>query len=192
MDLGIKNKVALVTGGASGIGRAVVHELAENGCKVFFTSRKMTLSSEFKESKNYDFLPQLLAINAASEDGPKMIFEELAKAGVNVDILVNNIGDTLGILDPFCSLDDWRKIYRLNLECHIEINNLFLPKMIENRWIQHSSALFRNLKTSKMQLSTNHVDLHNSEESISTIKMIMGIVCATRRFSQSGSQAAHP
>jgi NAD(P)-dependent dehydrogenase (short-subunit alcohol dehydrogenase family) len=69
-------------------------------------------------------------------------FEELAKAGVNVDILVNNIGDTLGILDPFCSLDDWRKIYRLNLECHIEINNLFLPKMIENRWgrIVHISA----------------------------------------------------
>ena len=35
MDLGIKNRVALVTGGASGIGRAVVQELAENGCKVF-------------------------------------------------------------------------------------------------------------------------------------------------------------
>ena len=142
MDLGIKNKVALVTGGASGIGRAVVHELAENGCKVFFTSRKTASNSKFDKSKNYEFQPQLLAINAASDNGPKMLFEELINAGLTVDILVNNIGDTLGILDPFCSLEDWRRIYRLNLECHVEINNLFLPKMIENRWgrVVHISA----------------------------------------------------
>lgn len=142
MDLGIKNKVVLVTGGASGIGRAVVQELAENGCKVFFTSRKMSTGYKFDGNKKYDHLPQMLAINAASDDGPKLIFEKLKNAGVSVDILVNNIGDTLGILDPFCSLEDWRKIYRLNLECHIEMNNLFLPKMIENRWgrIVHISA----------------------------------------------------
>ena len=54
MDLGIKNRVALVTGGASGIGRAVVQELAENGCKVFFTSRKMTTGYEFNDNKKYD------------------------------------------------------------------------------------------------------------------------------------------
>jgi len=134
MDLGINKKVALVTGGASGIGKAVVSELAENGCRVFFTSRKATQNFDVGNNKNYDFQPQLLVVDAASENGPKKIIEELTKEGVTIDILVNNIGDTLGILDPFCSLEDWRKIYRLNLECHIELNNLILPKMIENNW----------------------------------------------------------
>jgi len=132
MDLGIKNKVALVTGGASGIGRAIVTELAENGCKVFFTSRNT--NSSFVESQNYDFQPELLAINVSSNAGPKMLFKALSELGVTIDILVNNIGDTLGILDPFCSLEDWRKIYRLNLECHVEMNNLALPVMINNKW----------------------------------------------------------
>jgi len=132
MDLGIKNKVALVTGGASGIGRAIVTELAENGCKVFFTSRNT--NSSFVESQNYDFQPELLAINVSSNAGPKMLFKALSELGVTIDILVNNIGDTLGILDPFCSLEDWRKIYRLNLECHVEVNNLALPVMINNKW----------------------------------------------------------
>lgn len=132
MDLGIKNKVALVTGGASGIGRAIVTELAENGCKVFFTSRNT--NSSFEDSKNYDFQPKLLAIDVSSNAGPEMLFKELSELGVTIDILVNNIGDTLGILDPFCSLEDWRKIYRLNLECHVEMNNLALPVMMNNKW----------------------------------------------------------
>lgn len=132
MDLGIKNKVALVTGGASGIGRAIVTELAENGCKVFFTSRNT--NSSFEDSKNYDFQPKLLAIDVSSNAGPKMLFKALSELGVTIDILVNNIGDTLGILDPFCSLEDWRKIYRLNLECHVEMNNLALPVMMNNKW----------------------------------------------------------
>lgn len=132
MDLGIKNKVALVTGGASGIGLAIVTELAENGCKVFFTSRNT--NSSFEDSKNYDFQPKLLTVDVSSNAGPKMLFKALSELGVTVDILVNNIGDTLGILDPFCSLEDWRKIYRLNLECHVEMNNLALPVMMNNKW----------------------------------------------------------
>ena len=39
MDLGIKNKTALVTGGATGIGLAISKELAKEGVKVIFTSR---------------------------------------------------------------------------------------------------------------------------------------------------------
>lgn len=134
MDLGIHGKVALVTGGLSGIGRAVVSELSQNGCRVYFTSRKVLDGVDVSGFQDFEFRPQLLTIDVASDEGPKLLFEELRKRELSVDILVNNIGDTLGILDPFCSLEDWRRIYRLNLECHVEVNNLFLPFMIRNEW----------------------------------------------------------
>ena len=39
MDLGVQGKVALVTGGSKGIGRAIVHDLAKEGCHVAFSAR---------------------------------------------------------------------------------------------------------------------------------------------------------
>ena len=39
MDLGIKDKVAVVTGGSTGIGNATARELAENGAKIVITAR---------------------------------------------------------------------------------------------------------------------------------------------------------
>jgi len=50
------------------------------------------------------------------------------------DILVNNVGDTLGVTDPLCSLEDWRNVYRLNLEVHVEMNSLVIPNMRLNNW----------------------------------------------------------
>lgn len=134
MDLGIHGKIALVTGGLSGIGRAIVHELAQNGCRVYFTSRKTLDDVNVGDFGDSEFPPQLLTIDVASNAGPTLLFEEMRKRELSVEILVNNIGDTLGILDPFCSIEDWRKVYRLNLECHVEVNNLFLPFMIRNKW----------------------------------------------------------
>ncbi len=49
MDLGIKGKKALVTGGASGIGKAIARELLKNGAEVYITSRS---ESRLEDCKN--------------------------------------------------------------------------------------------------------------------------------------------
>jgi 3-oxoacyl-[acyl-carrier protein] reductase len=134
MDLGIEGKVALVTGGASGIGLAVVKELASNGCKVLFTSRNKNIeTSDFTLGK-MQTVTELIEIDVSAESGPTDLYKIVKNKNLEIDIIVNNIGDTLGIVDPFCSIQEWRKVYRLNLECHVELNNLFLPSMIEKKW----------------------------------------------------------
>lgn len=132
MELGIRGKRALVTGGAQGIGKAIVNALAEEGASVVFTSRKQELVDNLMGELSGDHFG--VVIDLVDEEGPVDLKAKLDKSFGPIDIVVNNIGDTLGIIDPFCSMEDWRRVYRLNLEVHVEINNLFLPHMIAKQW----------------------------------------------------------
>jgi NAD(P)-dependent dehydrogenase (short-subunit alcohol dehydrogenase family) len=135
MELGIKGKRALVTGGASGIGEAICVDLAKEGVKVAFTSRKRdTLDRTLaklggREAGHYGVVAEI-----TDEGGPQRIAEEVRREFGEPDIVVNNVGDTLGVTDPLCPISEWRRIFRLNLEVHVEINNCFIPKMREKKW----------------------------------------------------------
>ena len=134
MDLGINNKVALVNGGATGIGLAICKELANEGVKVIFTSRnrKSVKSSEkiLKEinSKCYGVVCDV------TKKSSRIKFLKRLKKKDSPDILVNNVGDTLGILDPYCSISDWMKLFNLILGTAIEINNFLIPQMSKKKW----------------------------------------------------------
>ena len=55
MDLRISNKTALVTGGGSGIGKAIVKELLINGSKVYYTSRSPEKIDSFSREIKFAF-----------------------------------------------------------------------------------------------------------------------------------------
>lgn len=135
MELGIRGRKALLTGGATGIGRAVAIDLAKEGVRVAITSRHEddlnTTLGEIggREAGHYGALIELM-----DEDGPGRLAKDIHENFGDVDIVVNNIGSTLGITDPYCPVSDWRKVFRLNLEVHVEINNLFIPHMIKQKW----------------------------------------------------------
>lgn len=135
MDLGISGRRALVTGGASGIGFAVVRELVKEGAYVAFSSRKdehLQDAMHQLESNRDRTLPVIS--NITDSNGPKKLADHVKQHWGGVDIIVNNVGDTLGITDEFCTIEDWRKIFRLNLEVHIEVNNEFIPYMRSKNW----------------------------------------------------------
>jgi 3-oxoacyl-[acyl-carrier protein] reductase len=135
MELGIKGKKALVTGGATGIGQAIAIELANEGVHVVITSRNeeglnKTLSMMGgKAAGHYG-----ITCNISDENSPQRIAEEIWENIGEIDIVVNNAGGTQGITDPYCSVSDWRRIFRLNFEVPIEINNLFMPYMKKKDW----------------------------------------------------------
>lgn len=135
MDLGIKDKRALVTGGAIGIGRAIVMELAKEGALVFFTSRSQKNLDETLEMLGGKMCRHQGLVYDVTEDGaPAVLAQKIQNDFGNIDIVVNNVGSTLNITDPYCPISDWRKVFHLNFEVAVEINNLFLPHMKSQDW----------------------------------------------------------
>jgi NAD(P)-dependent dehydrogenase (short-subunit alcohol dehydrogenase family) len=135
MDLGIKNKIALVTGGASGIGKAIAVDLALEGVTVIITSRS--------DEKLKDALTELKKINnkcvgfkceLTEDNAPTELVDLVMNQFGSIDIVVNNVGATLGILDPLCPLDDWYNLFKLIMGVAIEINNKVIPIMKKNNW----------------------------------------------------------
>ena len=135
MELGLKGRRALVTGGAVGIGEAIAQDLAKEGVKVVITSRdekKLNIvlgKIGGREAGHYGIIT-----NLTDESATELLAKEIWEKFGNLDIIVNNAGDTLGITDPYCSISDWRRIFRLNLEVAVEINNLFIPHMKKQDW----------------------------------------------------------
>ena len=135
MDLGLKNKIALVTGAGRGIGRAIAIDLAKEGARVVAVSRTPEhLLDTMEEMGGKTKGHYVVFCDLMEEKAPERVVREAQKYVGDIDIVVNNVGDTLGILDPFCPLSDWRKVMRINLEIAIEFNNLVIPAMKEKKW----------------------------------------------------------
>ena len=119
MDLHIKNKTALVTGGASGLGKAIVIALAEEKAKVAINYRsKKAEADSLAEHIRQQYGAETMSVYAdvASEDDVRNMFEEIEKTLGPVDIAVNNAAYCA---NPECAeltLEEFRKCIDINLQ----------------------------------------------------------------------------
>lgn len=135
MELGLKGKTALITGGASGIGKAVALELAAEGASVFITSRaEEKLESALDELRAISHNHSGCVTSLIKEGEIEQLKNQVLSHFSHLDIVVNNAGTTQGITDPYCSIQGWRQVMRLNLEVPVEINNAFIPGMKQRDW----------------------------------------------------------
>lgn len=143
MELGIQGRKALVTGASRGLGHAIAVALAQEGAKVACVSRT---------AKDLDALMDKIGGKAAGhvsipmdlmpEGAPAKLMKDLEGFGP-LDIVVHNAGGTLDISNPFCSMEDWRKVYRFNFELAVELNGTILPGMQQRKWgrVVHISSI---------------------------------------------------
>lgn len=86
---GVPRRVAIVTGGGSGIGRAVASELVAQGCHVVIVGR--TEQTLIETSAGHDLIHPL-AVDITAEDAPSVIVATALDRFGRIDILVNNAG----------------------------------------------------------------------------------------------------
>ena len=133
MDLGIKNKWALVTGGANGIGEQISIELAKHGVNLAVTSRDKKHLDKIKnkiKTYNVKFIP--IKLDFLKKSWLSILKRNLKKS--QIDILVNNAGHNLNIKNPYCNKSDWDRIMDLNFYTAVQICNLLIPQMKKNKW----------------------------------------------------------
>lgn len=144
MELGLSNKLALVTGSSRGLGASIAKCLAREGARLILNSRNRedldtTLSELHGQSLNHI----ALAVDLEKAEGPSQLVQTLVEKEIVPDIIVHNVGGNLFISDPLCSIEDWRKVQRVNLEIPIEINRELIPYLKKRGWgrICHVSSI---------------------------------------------------
>jgi 3-oxoacyl-[acyl-carrier protein] reductase len=131
----LDGKVALVTGGSRGIGKAIVQSLADSGARVAFTYRSSAPAAEaFRDELTARGLTVLaFQSDAASfKDAAVVVDAVVARLG-RLDILVNNAGITKDTLLLRMSEEDWDSVIGTNLKGVFNFTKAAIRPMISQR-----------------------------------------------------------
>ena len=112
------NKVVLVTGGAQGIGKAILLELAKNHYDVvinYLTSNKAAALLEEEIKKNYDVRVMTIQADVSKEEEVDAMISLIEKKWGGVDILINNAAVDLSNLFHLKTADEFRKTLDVNV-----------------------------------------------------------------------------
>ena len=133
----LENRIALITGGGRGIGRAVAFEFAREGARVAVAARTVEQIERVAEEIKVECGVETLAVACDVSDTESIAkaFAQVTEAfGRGVDILVNNAG--VAESAPLVKTDDelWQRHIAVNLSGTFYCTRAALPSMIERGW----------------------------------------------------------
>jgi NAD(P)-dependent dehydrogenase (short-subunit alcohol dehydrogenase family) len=130
MIFSLKNKVVIITGGSSGIGRAISILFAQQGAEVHIFDLQSPLSDEtIAEVKNYDDNSKFHPVDITNE---ALVLEEINSLN-RIDILINNAGIAqIGNVENTSSVD-FQKIFDVNVKGAFNCIKAVIPNMVSNK-----------------------------------------------------------
>lgn len=126
----LKDKVAIVTGSTSGMGRATAELFAREGAKVVVTGRNEQRAKEVVEKiKSEGFEAMYVLADTSKTEEIKTVVDKTLEAYGTVDVLFNNAG--VLSLSPLAQipLDEWNKTFQVNVTAALYLTQLVAPIM---------------------------------------------------------------
>lgn len=136
MDLGLRDRVAVVCGSSRGLGRAIADELAAEGARVVVNGRSAEalerVAGEIRERTGADV--EAVAADLSDRGGAEALVDAAENRFGRVDVLVTNTGGPPAGPFEAHSAEVWRNAIAQNLESVVNLVRAALPGMKERRW----------------------------------------------------------
>lgn len=131
----LENKVALITGAARGIGKAIALKYASEGCNIAFTDLEMNdvALATIAEIEAFGVKVKGYASNAADFDETHKVVDAVMADFGRIDILVNNAGITKDGLMLRMSESQWDAVLTVNLKSAFNFTHAVAPIMMKQR-----------------------------------------------------------
>lgn len=180
----VENKVALVTGGGSGIGLMLIQALAVNGAKVYICGRTEEKLERVAETYGQDISGQIIPITCdiTKKEEIASVYDQLASKEKYLDILINNAGISTATFQTESSsaeemkknlfenedatFQDWDDVYRTNVSSCYFMSTCFLPMLQKASEAQHgwSSTIINITSISGQVKFTQHHPQYNASK----------------------------
>ena len=136
MDLGLKNKVAIVAAASRGIGFACARELAREGARVFLCSRDEQHASQAAQQIHQETGADVagLACDVKNDDDVRRFVNLVIERAGQIDVCVTNAGGPPAKTFAETDLEVFREAFELNALSAIRFAKLTLPGMLERKW----------------------------------------------------------
>jgi len=133
MDLQLKGKCALVTGGSEGIGRAIAMTLAKEGVNVAICARRQEpLEKTAEEIRNaYGVTVVAISADLTKDAEAKNFVEKAAKELGSLDLMINNAGSAPGGVIETLTEADWEQAMQLKFMGYVRCLRYALPIMVK-------------------------------------------------------------
>jgi 3-oxoacyl-[acyl-carrier protein] reductase len=133
MDLQLKGKCALVTGGSEGIGKAIAMTLAKEGVNVAICARRLEpLEKTAEEIRNaYGVTVVAITADLTKDEDAKNFVEKAAKQLGSLDLMINNAGSAPGGVIETLTEADWEQAMQLKFMGYVRCLRHALPIMVK-------------------------------------------------------------
>ena len=129
-DLDFSNKVVFVSGGGAGIGRAIAEAFGIRGGKVVIAELDQQRCADTEQAFSEEGIDALVAhTDVRDREAVDELMQQVQQRFGGVDVLVNNVGDFLGVVKPFadCDDDEIDALYATNLKSMFIVTRAAIP-----------------------------------------------------------------